>query len=365
MQNVIAQFHRRADEGEGEDSSGKGGVPPRWQEWLDKVHQGGREKVSNPNPATRDAHPQVSYTTALKQRLFFQKAMKEYYEWAKKNPEDKGSKKEKPKEEEKPSSSKNVFSSEKDVSALAEKHKADFDRITKSMKAKVGAYEKKLTKGSLWQEKFSQLSDAEKAIHVAGHEIGVYFEEKVLKDKEYQEDYMSDWRVSSGGKSSHELHGLMKSLGVKGSLTPKEEEEADKYKRFQKNGAEDDRLKAYAKEVYDFTQAYFRHVGLKEFTMFRGVSGQSLDKDPPAKGDEVQFKTRELSSFTTDADTADGYGRAIEFKVPVEKIFASCLTRPKIGSDQVPASIRSFGEAEMIVLGASDLKGKIINGVSS
>jgi len=85
---VVARF-LQAEDGE-EKKPGKGGVPARWQEFLDKVHHGGKERVKNPNPKTQSRHKEVAYSTALKYPKFFLEAMKEYNEWAKKNPKDKG-----------------------------------------------------------------------------------------------------------------------------------------------------------------------------------------------------------------------------------------------------------------------------------
>lgn len=85
----LAESDRFADEGGEEEDSSKGGVPPRWQEWLDAVHEGGKAKVPNPNAETRDRYHEVAFTTALKDKKTFGKAMKEYYEWIGKHPEKK------------------------------------------------------------------------------------------------------------------------------------------------------------------------------------------------------------------------------------------------------------------------------------
>jgi hypothetical protein len=84
---VVARFLRGlAEAGPDEEISKKSGPPPRWQEWLEKVHQGGKGRVPNPNWKTYDKSPEVSFGTALKVDTFFQKALKEYKAWVKKNP---------------------------------------------------------------------------------------------------------------------------------------------------------------------------------------------------------------------------------------------------------------------------------------
>lgn len=379
---------READEG-GEDQppNAKGGVPPRWKEWLDATKGGGKKKVPNPNPDTRESHPQVSFTTALKDPPTFTKAMKEYHEWAKKNPEPKRvgpheprkqeeETKEKPTPTEKPKTETSGPDDEGEetkapklelkgamaltdatVDAMLNKHKAKFEALTKTMKSQVEGYEKALNPKE--RERFAKLPEGEKILHVGGHEIGQYFEKEVLNEeqKELQDYYLKSWKTTSGGNDSQHLHGLLERAGVNGSRTDNEEgnSKVDKARSF---GATDKELQAYAGQIYAFQQAYFKHLGLKELTLYRGVRGQGLDETPPKEGDLTNLATRELSSFTSDYEVADGYGRAIEFKVPVERVFGSSLIRPAIGSTTSPGS---FGEAELMIMGATDLKGTVAN----
>lgn len=76
------------------------GPPPRWDEFLGEKHQKGKVKVTNPNSKTRDKYPQVMFTTALKDKGFMAKTMKEYSEWLKNKPSSKPAK-EAPKEDSK------------------------------------------------------------------------------------------------------------------------------------------------------------------------------------------------------------------------------------------------------------------------
>jgi ribosomal protein S18 acetylase RimI-like enzyme len=70
---------------------------------LDEIHDGGRKLVPNPNPNTRDRNPEVTFNTALKDKAFFRSALKEYQQWAKKNPDEEGASKKPAKGEAKPS----------------------------------------------------------------------------------------------------------------------------------------------------------------------------------------------------------------------------------------------------------------------
>ena len=71
---------------ESSSGSNKGRVPPRWREWLETTQQGGKRMVPNPspNPLSRDRHRQVSFSTALKNKHFYQEAMKAYQAWVEK-----------------------------------------------------------------------------------------------------------------------------------------------------------------------------------------------------------------------------------------------------------------------------------------
>ena len=63
---VIAGLIRLAEE-DGESASGKG--PGKdFIEYMKQVWDGGKKKVSNPNPKTRDAHPEVAVSTAMKDK---------------------------------------------------------------------------------------------------------------------------------------------------------------------------------------------------------------------------------------------------------------------------------------------------------
>jgi GNAT superfamily N-acetyltransferase len=62
-------------------SKGKGGVPPKWNEWLKAVWDGGSAKVPNPNPDTKSRYNSVSFSTALKYKPYYEKAKGDFYKW--------------------------------------------------------------------------------------------------------------------------------------------------------------------------------------------------------------------------------------------------------------------------------------------
>jgi hypothetical protein len=90
----VALSTGEAPEEDSSQSSNKGRVPARWREWLETTQQGGKRLVTNPspNPLSRDRHRQVSFSTALKNKHFYQEAMKAYQAWVEKAEEKEKSK---------------------------------------------------------------------------------------------------------------------------------------------------------------------------------------------------------------------------------------------------------------------------------
>lgn len=219
---------------------------------------------------------------------------------------------------------------------------------------------------------WKKMSSGERVIHLVGHKLGQHFESGLSKaEMKLHDNYFERWRTSAGSydqggygqpedfeHESQELQGLAASLGVVGSQAPEDLENNTAsqggVEKARKKGAKDPKLTALAKKMYDYQQAYFKHLGIKEVTLYRGVKGKDLFS--AAEGSKVTVGSRELASFTADPNVAKTFGRVIEFKVPVERIFASSLVRPGIGSERHEGS---FNEAEMIVMGASELEGQL------
>jgi hypothetical protein len=183
----------------------------------------------------------------------------------------------------------------------------------------------------------------------AGSELGEYFQSSLGKnDKQAKDEGHSvemGWRTTanmSENESVQNLLGVVESWGVKANRLPAEEGAAPT--KYRKEGAKNAALNRYAEEAYAFTQAFFKYMGLKEVTLFRGVQGQGLDK--LKKGDEAELETRSLSSFSLNASLAESFGHpggsALEFKVPVKDIFMSPLTNPGLST-----------ESELMVFGPS------------
>lgn len=358
--NSIDTFLKVAEGEEGEEeTSGGSGVSSSWMRWLNEVHDKGMEKVPNPNSATRSRFPQVSYSTALKDKSFKSKAVAEYSKWLENSSKDE--KKDEPSKKETPK--KDTGSSTKPdsrrIDALIEEHGEQFDEIMTSMKAAVKKFKAQRSKPrsaldqshKRFKKAFARLSPEEQAIMAAGSQLGDYFQKhmkkKDAKMREVGKGAEDSWRLTadmSRGESVQNLIGVAESWGVKGSRLPQEDEE--KIKKYREEGAKNEELKKYAKESYEFTQAFFKRMGIKEVTLFRGVRGQGVDE--AKKDTEVELTTRSLSSYSLNASTAGSFGKVVEFKVPVQDIFTSSLTSPEFSN-----------EFEFVVMGGPK-KGKVI-----
>jgi len=269
-----------------------------------------------------------------------------------------------------------------DRKAVIGAHKADFDSISKT---KVESYTSDRAKRqgteALLASEFSKMSAPERAVLAGGHKLGEKFQRGLSKaEAKMHAHYFDRWRTAAGAYdykgygnpedlelTSCKLQGLASAFGFKGSLSP-EDKEADKggeVTKARKQGAADKALLAHAKKMYDYQQAYFEHAGITELTLYRGVKFPDTDKAD--EGSKVQIESREMASFTQDPAVAAHFGRVIKFKVPVKNVFASSLVRPELGSEtNETAHVEGcFHEAEVIVMGASDLTGEILGGQRS
>jgi hypothetical protein len=97
---VATRFQKIALSDNPEEESRSGKPPPRWREWIDATQDGGKKLVSNPNPdpLSRQRHPQVSFSTALKNPHFRDKAVEAFKAWMEKS-QGKGKGETRPKDE--------------------------------------------------------------------------------------------------------------------------------------------------------------------------------------------------------------------------------------------------------------------------
>ena len=176
------------------------------------------------------------------------------------------------------------------------------------------------------------LSEPEKLVHAAGHWVGELFVKSLSpKEKKLYENFAESWLDSSSNEDSQEVHGALSSMGVEGSQTDKDKSMA----KYRDSGKKKEELKALMGKAYAFSQAYYKHIGLKEMTLFRGVMSPEVAK--AKDGDEVQMQTRELSSFSSDPRMVALFGQPIKVKVPVKNILWSNTNYAGFGATAPPA----------------------------
>lgn len=333
-----------------------------FDQWMHEVNQDGKRKIPNPNPATKDQYPEVSVSTAMQNSAYLQRMMEDFKRWkGDLNKKSEPPKKEKapPKKESKPVSSKPAVQiSDDDVDAMLKKHKAYFDSLETSMSEKVADLSKHISK-HIPKARFELMSDGEKKMFAAGHEVGKYFVENVLTDKTTHETLMNGWRAASGDPRAQQLHGMLDSMGVQGHAPEGELDEKD-LKAAYKKGPSNKKLQAYVKEVLTFNRAVFKKLGMDHLTVYRDVDGQGLDE--VKNGTKVHMECRQASSFTFDPTLAGTFGKhTVKYEVPVSQVFSSPFTYPAFGSPLYKKAINesgAFGESEVIVMGASALEGE-------
>lgn len=310
---------RLADEGE-EGPSGKGGVPARWHEWLDAVHQGGKKQVPNPNPDTRARFPQVTFSTSLKDKATFSKALKEYHEWAKKNPEkDKPSEKAPAKTDESKDKSRSEDDSKdksksegaskaggafhkafdvtpEDLDRVLKEHGKKFDDIIAKGKNRLDTYH--YNKGASADREWNGLSETEKIIHVIGHKLGAVFESTLSKaDRALHKEFYEQWRDSTDTNKAVEMMGAVTGLGIAGTANP---DWTPPKKQKYEEGKKNDTLKEYAKKAYVFQQALFKHMGSKLPVQQLKALAQKIERHleaSPDHGGTARYHARDLSQM--------------------------------------------------------------------
>lgn len=238
----VAALYQKVALSGGEDleespsGSNKGRAPPRWREWLETTQQGGKRMVPNPspNPLSRDRHRQVSFSTALKNKHFYQEAMKAYQAWVEKAEEkDKSKGKstgEKPegetkgKPEETKSEGKPEAEAKGDPEAKSEEHgaapKKSWKERMKGLGAKALDFVKKAPKDV---QKFLEEGDHRKKVLSEIHKSIVEAPEKLVKNAistakhevhEYKEAGSGIKAVIKGGKMSISQKKAFKTVAI-------------------------------------------------------------------------------------------------------------------------------------------------------
>ena len=292
------------------------GPPEHWDEFIKARYQGGKKKVTNTNPKTKDRYPQVTMQTLFNSdESFKKKVMEEYEAWVEKGGDT----------EAKPSTK--------------VQHPLDTPLRDKGKDEKPvdlfysTALTKKLRRNQTQQEV---------EIRKHGHMIGLAFYESLPEEKRKQYlQVMERWR-----------------LNFKSDILAYAEQDPDKkIKGHPRFGPLD--------EAREFLQAWFKKQGITHLTLYRGVAGQGLNHEPPKDGSEVDLDVYAASSWTLDPDVTTTFGsRVVEARVPVEDIMFCPLNYPGFAGQErrttfEPVKEDEYFENEFIVAS----KGRKVKGV--
>jgi 2'-5' RNA ligase len=160
-----------------------------------------------------------------------------------------------------------------------------------------------------------------------------------------------EWVYSSDQPVSHQVHGLLSSMGYAGHLSPSDasaqaEEDCDPkcIAEQREKGAKGADLKKLVEATLAVNKAVFDALGVKEITLYRGST--RVQKQGLKPGTELKSKTRELSSWSIDVAEACRFGKPIQITVPVDRILLSPFSSSEVST-------------EFTVMGSSDFEAKV------
>jgi hypothetical protein len=339
-----------------------------WKTFLSEKYEGGKKKVRNPNHDTAKKYPEISLNTALKDESFRHHIEAEYEQWKGSDTEDK----------KQVSKYKNVLVSEDEINRVYDKYEHHFDSLIRDIKtmpeAKKIMKEMKKHLGEFFDsESNEETSRGDESYYRVRREVfretATLLSDKTnqmlipyahLFSKPYKQygpmsgDFFRrafEWKRSSGSSTSLELHKYLESVGVEGSytypdtiLTPSLGELSTEAKK-------------QITDAYAYQQAVFKHLKITHVTLYRGLTDDQLNTEPPNKGDKVQVKTRHASSWTSAPTVGIRFGnRIVKCVVPVENILMSPMTYEHFGNT-------ATGEHEYVVMGAEGLDCEVHTGV--
>jgi hypothetical protein len=321
--------------------------PKDWKLFLDQKYDGGKAMVRNPNPETAKRYPEISVNTALKNESFRAHIEKEYEQW-------KGSQKT-PETKQDPVWDKHqTLLGKYTIESMTKKFKKEWVEAGKKLESfkdsldynfylnkELSSYEKEPDryKGTRFEKAVKTVKDIDPNL-IEGYKF--YAPEYHYT---YSKAFFEAWSWSSGGDLPLNVAEYLASLGVSGTLT--NYEGISRKERGVKPIRKAEMVDVH--RIYAYQQAVFKHLGIKEITLYRGVQ---IDTDLPNDEDTVKVQSRTIASWTSNPIVASTFGnRTIKCTIPVERIFGSAsIYRPFDGS-----RYDSIHESEFIVLGSSDL----------
>lgn len=337
-----------------------------WQRFLEEKYEGGRKKIRNPNSDTKDVYPEVSFNTAMKDEHFRKHVEEDYKQWKGSDTENHNFSvapplKSKVKEQ---LVSDEISVAKSSVVSVYETYLNDPDYMVRDIinlceiissqnKTQDDAggfsesnyYSQKYINYDLCAKYLKGLSEKERFCIDGIYNISSKFIDSIYPDEKIPHtNIWQDWMYDSASYSSLKICKWLKSMGVSGSLTDSDAN------RLQLSESIDEDTCEILKKAYTYHQSVFKHLGITHVTLYRGVSDDQLENEPPLHGDKVKVGTRPMSSWSPNPQIGLGFGtRIIQCKVPVERIIASAMTVEKMGH-------ATDSEFEYVVLGAEDFE---------
>ena len=363
-----------------------------WEQFVKEKYEGGHKKVENPDPDpdTHKKYPIVTFNTALKHDYFRKYIDIEFQHW--KYTKDL-QKKPQPStlnghEHSKALMGKytveqfNIYDED-----ASQKWRTALEISRKRLDTNINHYNKKLSEEiAIKDPDMSIEQTVSKQIHSLWHchcikqrtqdvknlsplpkmvgglsdycRIDEYFQKQEGEDIRL---IVKEWVRDNASQSGMLIQGILSKIGVSGSKSDDfedwedpEEDDGDDVpdltERF-KNG-----IKDRVTGMYAYQQAVFKHLGITQVTLYRGVSDPSINNDPPPHGTKVRVKSRPASSWSANPEVALRFGsRIIQCKVPIERILMSAVIAPSMDGGVF------LNESEYVVMGSEDLESEIFS----
>jgi hypothetical protein len=242
-----------------------------------------------------------------------------------------------------PSTEKETFApSPEKVEAMA-KH---VDAVDKALGLNpIEAYRNRASLPTVLRDEFDRLPKESQFLISTAQAASYEFEHSVVKKKPFHDRVCGAWAEDTSAIDAHRIQGALAAKGVNGSPAPDDPDASS----VRKEGADSQDFNDWIDDVQAFTQAYLKKHGIEEVTVYRGVKGQLEGVE---KGDDIGIACREASSFSLSPRQAKRFSdNVIAMKVPASRI----LMTPVTSSELV-----ALGEHEIVVMGASDLKGVLV-----
>lgn len=264
------------------------GPPEHWNDFLKARYQGGKKKVTNTNPKTKDRYKQVTMQTLFNSdEAFKKKVMEEYETWVGNGV---GKKKN--------TSKSNAFNTPSVLGTLEELNLfyAEYGELFDE-EFNLSGKKSEVSDGGM---KNLRWNDTDRSLAEQAHAVGKAFLRLFPKKAPDLNDFVEEWQEEATTTFKKNVINWIDHGG--NNITPS--------------------MASSLKLQYLFAQAWFKFHDITHVTLYRGVRGQ-LGNDTKL-GDDVNLDTKALSSWSANPEVATNFaggGHVVEARVPVEQIF--------------------------------------------